>query len=89
MLATLPAYVQSAFACIEQIESNGEPGVVNASSGDGGLFQFNVGTWLANGGGQFAPRAELATVAEQDTVAAWTWQADGFAPWTGDDRCWS
>lgn len=88
LLAQQSAYVRQAFACIEGIESNGEPTVVNPSSGDGGLFQFNVGTWLASGGAQFSPRAELATVAEQDTVAVWTWERDGFGPWTGDNRCW-
>lgn len=85
--ADAPGYVQSIFACIEGIESNGDPTAVNPSSGDGGLYQFNVGTWLANGGGQFASAAQYASVAAQDTVAYWTWKADGFAPWTGDNRC--
>jgi hypothetical protein len=83
-----PAWVQAAFACIRQVESNNEPWVVNSSSGDGGLYQFNPGTWIANGGGQFSPRGEMATVAEQDTVAAWTYNADGFSPWNGDNHCW-
>jgi len=84
-----PAWVQTAFACIRQVESSNEPGVVNSSSGDGGLYQFNPGTWIANGGGQFSPRAEMATVAQQDTVAAWTYNADGFSPWNGDNHCWA
>lgn len=81
-------YVQQAFACIRQIESNNEPWVINPSSGDSGLYQFNDGTWLAHGGGQFASRAYLASVVDQDTVAVWTYEADGFSPWDGDNRCW-
>jgi hypothetical protein len=34
-----------------------------------GGYQFTKGTWLANGGGKYAPEAYLATPAEQDAVA--------------------
>lgn len=84
-----PAWVQAAFACIRQVESNNESWVVNSSSGDGGLYQFNVGTWLAMGGGQFAGVAQDASVAAQDTVAAWTYDRTGFSPWSGDNHCWA
>lgn len=87
-LASAPSYVQSAFSCITWRESRDEPTAVNPTSGDGGLYQFNVGTWLAHGGGQFASEAQYASVTQQDTVAFWTWQADGFSPWTGDNSCW-
>jgi hypothetical protein len=93
LLLSAPAYVQAAFSCIAGIESNHEPGVVNSSSGDGGLYQFNPGTWqavLARAGiSGYPPRAEEATVAQQDTGAFVAWQQDGFGPWTGDNRCWS
>jgi Transglycosylase-like domain len=90
LLADAPGYVVAAFHCIAYgHESGGDPTAVNPSSGDSGLYQFATGTWLANGGGQFASRALYASVAEQDTVAYWTWQHDGFQPWTGDDECWS
>jgi hypothetical protein len=88
LLSQQPANVRATFACIEWTESRGDPTAVNPSSGDGGLYQFNVGTWLAHSGGQYAPRAELATVTEQDDVAVLTYEADGFGPWTGDNRCW-
>jgi hypothetical protein len=66
---------------------------VNPSSGDSGLFQFSTSTWeavIARAGGQGYPaRALYASVAQQDTVAYWAWQQDGFGPWRGDDDCWA
>ena len=89
LLADAPAYVVNAFHCIAYgHESGGDPTAINPSSGDSGLYQFNVNTWLANGGGQFAPQAYEAPVWAQDTVAYWTWQHDGFSPWNGDNSCW-
>ena len=84
----VPGYVVSAFECIAQIESNNEPWVINPSSGDSGLYQFAIGTWLAYGGGQYAPQAYLATASEQTAVAYTAWQQAGFSPWNGDNRCW-
>jgi hypothetical protein len=57
---------------------------VNPSSGDGGLYQFNVNTWLSNGGGQYAPNAQSATPAQQTQIAEQTQAADGWSPWVGD-----
>jgi len=83
-----PAWVQNVFACIRQAESGGDRTAVNSSSGDNGLYQFSGSTWAANGGDQFASEARYATVAQQNTVAAWTYNADGFNPWAADSRCW-
>lgn len=80
--------MQQAFACIRHQESRTQPWAVNPTSGDGGLYQFAVGTWLANGGGQYASAAQEATPAQQDQVAVNTYNADGFQPWTGDTSCW-
>lgn len=89
LLADAPAYVVNAFHCIAYgHESGGDPSAINPSSGDSGLYQFNIHTWQANGGGQFAPEAYEAPVWAQDTVAYWTWQHAGFSPWTGDNSCW-
>lgn len=89
LLTDAPAYVVNAFHCIAYgHESGGNPTAINPTSGDSGLYQFNVNTWLGNGGGQFAPQAYEAPVWAQDTVAYWTWQHDGFQPWTGDNSCW-
>ena len=83
-----PSWVQEAFACIRWHESRTTPTAVNPTSGDSGLYQFANVTWLANGGGQFSSRALYASVSEQNDVAAWTYAADGWQPWTGDNVCW-
>jgi hypothetical protein len=44
-------------------------------------MQFDLGSWLANGGGQFAARADLASEEAQLTVAYWYWQKSGWSPW--------
>ena len=72
------------WACIIQHESNGDPTVVNSSSGASGLFQFETPTWLSNGGGQYAPTAGQATVAQQWSIAVATQASDGWSPWRGD-----
>lgn len=46
-----------------------------------GAWQFDRGTWLANGGGKYAPTANLASKAEQDYIAWKTWKARGWQPW--------
>jgi len=94
LLADAPAYVIAAFHCIAyKHESGGNPTAVNPSSGDGGLYQFNPGTWQAvlerAGITGYPPRAEEATVAQQDTGAYEAWLQDGFQPWTGDGDCWT
>lgn len=83
-----PSWVQGVFACIRYHESRTTPTAVNPTSGDNGLYQFSNVTWIANGGGQFAPEAMDATPAEQSDVAAWTYNAAGFTPWAADNACW-
>lgn len=72
------------WACIIRHESGGDPTAVNRSSGAAGLFQFEVPTWLGNGGGQYAPTASEATPAEQWAIAEATQASDGWSPWIGD-----
>ena len=86
--------MQAVFHCIAyEHESGGDPTAVNPTSGDSGLYQFAAGTWQAvieraHGVG-FPAQALDATVAQQDTVAYWAWQQDGFNPWNGDNACWN
>jgi sulfur carrier protein ThiS len=54
---------------------------INTGNGFYGGVQFDYGTWLAYGGGQFAPRADLATKAEQIIVATRLYDARGSQPW--------
>lgn len=54
---------------------------INTGNGYYGGLQFDIGTWLSNGGGQFASRADLASKAEQITVAERTYAQRGLSPW--------
>ncbi len=54
---------------------------INTGNGYYGGLQFDIGTWLANGGGQYAPRADLATREQQIAVAETTAASRGTSPW--------
>jgi len=54
---------------------------INTGNGYYGGLQFDMGTWLSNGGGQYAPRADLATREEQIAVAENTAASRGTSPW--------
>lgn len=47
-----------------------------------GAWQFDRQTWLANGGGKFAPTADKAPRWAQDYILFKTWQARGWEPWS-------
>ena len=65
---------------IAQCESGGNWSI-NTGNGYYGGLQFNTGSWLANGGADFAPRADLASRAEQITVANRYYATSGLGPW--------
>lgn len=73
---------------IVQCESGGDHTAQNPSSTASGKYQMINGTWLAYGGGKYAPEAHLATEAEQDRVAAKLWAAEGSSPWNASKHCW-
>ncbi len=54
---------------------------INTGNGYYGGLQFDIGTWLSNGGGAYAPRADLATRAQQIAVAETTYASRGLSPW--------
>lgn len=54
---------------------------VNTGNGTYGGIQFMTPTWLANGGGEFAPRADLATKEQQIIVGERLYAKEGLAPW--------
>ena len=54
---------------------------INTGNGTYGGLQFETATWLSMGGGDFAPRADLATKAEQIEVAERLYAQQGLAPW--------
>ncbi|MEP6599305.1 MAG: transglycosylase family protein, partial [Actinomycetota bacterium] len=55
----------------------------SANTGNGyyGGLQFDSGTWLANGGGAYASRADLATREQQIAVATSLYNRAGSSPW--------
>jgi hypothetical protein len=54
---------------------------INTGNGYYGGVQFSSGTWLGNGGGKYASRADLATKAEQIAIAEKVLDARGWSPW--------
>ena len=65
---------------IAQCESGGN-WAINTGNGYYGGLQFDSQTWLGNGGGQYAPRADLASRTQQIAVADTVYAARGLAPW--------
>jgi uncharacterized protein YabE (DUF348 family) len=54
---------------------------INTGNGYYGGLQFDSGTWLSNGGGQYAPRADLASKDQQIAVAETVYASRGLSPW--------
>jgi len=54
---------------------------INTGNGFYGGLQFDYGTWLSNGGGAYAPRADLATREQQIAIATKVYDARGSSPW--------
>ena len=54
---------------------------INTGNGYYGGLQFNQGTWLANGGGQYAPYPHQATREQQIAIGARLYEARGTSPW--------
>jgi uncharacterized protein YabE (DUF348 family) len=54
---------------------------INTGNGFYGGLQFDSGTWLSNGGGSYAQRADLASREQQIAVANRLYAARGSSPW--------
>ena len=65
---------------IAQCESGGN-WHINTGNGYYGGLQFAQSTWLANGGADFASRADLASREQQITVANRLYAKSGLQPW--------
>jgi hypothetical protein len=65
---------------IAQCESTGNWSI-NTGNGYYGGLQFNQSTWVSAGGLKYAPRADLATKAEQIAVAENLRSKRGLQPW--------
>jgi hypothetical protein len=68
------------WSAIAACESGGNWSVSTGNGFYGGL-QFTEGTWLANGGGQYASSANLATPAQQIAVAERVLASQGIGAW--------
>lgn len=56
---------------------------INTGNGFYGGLQFDEGTWLSNGGGEYAPFAHLATREQQIEIAEKLRASRGYNPWPG------
>ncbi len=65
---------------VAQCESGGNWSI-NTGNGYYGGLQFSSPTWLGHGGAEFAPRADLATPAEQIAVAERVLLTQGVGAW--------
>jgi LysM repeat protein len=65
---------------IAQCESGGN-WHINTGNGYYGGLQFNQSTWAGNGGKTYAPRADLASRAQQIAVAEHLYARRGLGPW--------
>lgn len=54
---------------------------INTGNGYYGGLQFKTSTWIGAGGGQFAPRADLASREQQITVANRIYATSGLSQW--------
>ena len=55
---------------------------INTGNGYYGGLQFDSGTWLSNGGGQYADRADHASKDQQIAIAERVYAARGLQPWS-------
>ncbi|MEO7261611.1 MAG: transglycosylase family protein [Jatrophihabitantaceae bacterium] len=65
---------------VAQCESSGN-WAINTGNGYYGGLQFSYSTWLAFGGGAYAPRADLASKAQQIVIAERTLIGQGVGAW--------
>src|ERR1700752_3864526 len=65
---------------VARCESGGN-WAINTGNGYQGGLQFTPGTWIGNGGGQYAPAAQLATKEQQIAVAERVLAHQGRGAW--------
>jgi resuscitation-promoting factor RpfA len=81
LLGVAPAHADSVnWDAIAQCESGGNWSI-NTGNGYSGGLQFSRSTWLAYGGGKYAPTANQASRSEQIAVAERTLAGQGIGAW--------
>ncbi len=78
--AQLPFGLPTVWDTVAQCEAGGDWST-NTGNGFYGGLQFTSGTWLAHGGGEFAPSAEQATRDQQIAVAERVLVDQGWRAW--------
>ncbi|HET8878497.1 MAG TPA: ubiquitin-like domain-containing protein [Arthrobacter sp.] len=79
--AAAPAMMNEAmWDKIAQCESGGNWSI-NSGNGYYGGLQFDIPSWIANGGGAYAPNASQASKAQQIAVANTYYAKAGLGPW--------
>jgi resuscitation-promoting factor RpfA len=74
------AKAASVWDAVAQCESSGN-WQINTGNGFYGGLQFTSSTWLAFGGGAYAPRADLASRSQQIVVAEAVLAVQGAGAW--------
>ncbi len=69
-----------AWSALAGCESGGN-WAINTGNGYYGGLQFSAGTWLGNGGGEYAPTADQATPEQQIAIASRVQANRGWSPW--------
>ena len=80
VLAAPASAAEHDWSGVAQCESGGNWSI-NTGNGYYGGLQFSSSTWLGYGGGQYAPRADLATPAQQIAVAEAVLDGQGVGAW--------
>ena len=80
LLAAPATAAEHDWSGVAQCESSGNWSI-NTGNGYYGGLQFGSPTWLGHGGGEFAPRADLATPAQQIAVAERVLLTQGVGAW--------
>jgi hypothetical protein len=80
MLVAPASAAEHDWSGVAQCESSGNWSI-NTGNGYYGGLQFSSPTWLGHGGGQFAPRADLASPAQQIAVAERVLLTQGVGAW--------
>ena len=84
-LAAPASAAQHDWTGVAQCESSGNWSI-NTGNGYYGGLQFSASTWSAYGGGAYAPRADLASPAEQIAVAERVLVGQGVGAWPNCGR---
>ncbi|MDQ1247576.1 MAG: resuscitation-promoting factor RpfB [Actinomycetota bacterium] len=75
------SWASSAKAMSVKMCESGNNYSTNTGNGYYGAWQFDIPSWIANGGGAYASRPDLAPSWAQDQVAYNYYQVAGWGPW--------